>query len=333
MPEELVPMSEGIEDPWVEDWTSEESPEPETPESIMLQQPEVSATAMSSYDNIGESATAETIDAYLAGKSVDRSIWMTVLHNSATPASSDKGLTTVKSFAQYHMKVRGWKAIGYHFVIDTKGTIWAGRKMSVIGAHAGSSGNPGSIGVCLVGNLETTDRATGAQERALAALHVALHDRFYGTAPLKIRFHREFMNTACPGKITQDEVIGWIEAYVSSGPKIFLDGSFISIGMLIDGTTYAPLRTTFERARFDVDWIGSPKCVINMTSPGKQTVPPPSSVIGTKSKPKVVLDGEVIGTTIIVNGGAAMVPARRTFEAAGFHVDWGGGNVYITSPK
>lgn len=336
MPDELIPMSEGIDDPWVDDWTSEESPEPGDHTSVTLRQPDqdaVSAMSMSQYDNIGESATAETIAAYLASKSVDRSLWMTVLHNSATPASADQGLATVKSFAVYHMQVRGWKAIGYHFVIDTKGVIWAGRKMSVIGAHAGSAGNPGSIGVCLVGNLETTDRATEAQKRSLAALHIALHDRYYGSAPLRIRFHREFMSTACPGKITQDEVMGWIGQYApTSGPKVFLDGAFIANGLLVDGTTYAPLRTTFERAKFDVDWIGAPKFVANLTSPGKTTVPPPASAIGTASKPKIALDGNVIGTGLVVND-VTFAPVRTTFEASGFDVEWKSGSVYITSPQ
>lgn len=336
MPEDLVRMSEGIDDPWVDDWTSSESPEPgcgDVSISALEDADVVSAMAMSQYDNIGESATADTIASYLAGKAVDRSLWMTVLHNSATPASADKGLATVKSFANYHMQVRGWKAIGYHFVIDTKGVIWAGRKMSVIGSHAGSAGNPGSIGVCLVGNFEAGDKPTEAQKKALAALHVALHDRYYGSAALKIRFHREFMNTGCPGKITQDEVMGWVGQYTPSvGPKVFLDGSFVATGALIDGTTYAPLRVTFERAKFDVDWIPAPKFIANLTSPGKQTVDPPANVVGTASKPKIVLDGKFIGTGAVVQE-ATFAPVRSTFEAAGFHVDWVGGNVHITSPK
>jgi len=335
MPEELVPMSEGIEDPWVDDWTSNESPEPSrcVDVSSMQEADTVSAMSMSQYDNIGESATADTIAAYLAGKSVDRSLWMTVLHNSATPASADHGLATVKSFAEYHMSHNGWKAIGYHFVIDTKGVIWAGRKMSVIGAHAGVAGNPGSIGVCLVGNFEENDKPTEAQKRSLAALHVALHDRFYGSAALRIRFHREFMDTACPGKITQNEVMGWVGQYTpSAGPKVFLDGSFVATGALIDGTTYAPLRVTFERAKFDVDWIPAPKFIANLTSPGKQTVAPPASVVGTASKPKIVLDGKLIGIGAVIQD-VTLAPVRSTFEAAGFHVDWVGGNVYITSPK
>lgn len=336
MPKDLIHMSEGIDDPWVDDWTSEESPEPDDHVHVTSIEPgDISAMAMSSYDNIGESATADTIAAYLATKSVSRSLWMTVLHNSATPASSDRGLTTVKGFASYHMNTRGWKAIGYHFVIDTKGVIWAGRKMSVLGAHAGSAGNPGSIGVCLVGNFETADRPTEAQKKAFAALHVALHDRYYGSAPLRVRFHREFMNTACPGKITQDEVMGWISDNGGTPEptpctKIYLDDEFIANGVLIDGRTYGPLRATFEKAGFKVGWVES-QITANLTSPGQSVVPPPSDVMGTWKNPKVILDGKLLGTGVLVQS-STYVPVRVTFEDAGFHVDWKAGAVYITSP-
>jgi len=328
--EEMV-MSEGVEDPWLEDWTTTKSPEeglenPVDPYEI------VAASSISQYDDIGESATADTIRDYLRGKTVTRSLFMTVLHNSATSASADKGLATVKSFADYHMNHNGWKAIGYHFVIDTKGTIWAGRKMSVTGAHAGSSGNPGSIGVCLVGNFETTDKPTAAQKKSLAALHVSLYDLFYGSVNKRIRFHREFMDTACPGKITQDEVMGWVDEYEKPEPpagtiSIYLDGKSIGTATPINNTSYTAIRPTFEAAGFKVGWIQQ-KFIVNLTSPGGTPVDPGVSA-GTASKPRIVIDGKLVASGVLIEG-STFGPVRAMFEAAGYKVEWKNNNIYVS---
>ena len=312
---------QGIESPWLDDWQAEESPEPSPEEE--LRDDLVSFSSISRYDDIGKSATATTIRDELKGKSISRSLFMTVLHNSATPSSADKGLATVKSFANYHMNVRGWKAIGYHFVIDKNGVIWFGRKLSVIGSHAGPNGNPGSVGVCLIGNFETTDKPTEAQKNALAALHNALYDLFYGNVKNRIRFHREFMSTGCPGKITQDEVMGWVNAASkpdkpSETTSIFLDGQQIGTAVILNGTSYTALRKTFEAAGFKVDWDAK-RFVANMTSPGKQPII--VNVSGTREKPKITVDGKVSGVGTLI-GGSTYAPVRSTFEAAGYDVEW-----------
>ena len=324
-----------IEEVWLTDWKSELDPEPQKEEDIEFEIDEDGAAvlAMSMYDNIGESATADTIMEYLRNKPISRNLFMTVLHNSATPASADKGLGTVKSFASYHMLNRGWKAIGYHFVIDTKGVIWAGRKMSVVGSHAGSNGNPGSIGVCLVGNFETGDVPTEKQKEALAKLHIGLAGLFYGNLKSRIRFHREFMNTGCPGKITQDQVMGWVAKYanpqsvVTGGPVFHLDGKIIGIGTIINDSAYAPLRQIFEASGFKVDWDAG-KFVANLTSPGKSATSP-GIAKGTILKPKIYLDGKFIATGALLSG-ITFAPVRAIFEASGFNVEWKSGDVYLS---
>ena len=164
------------------------------------------------FDNIGETATVVTIGAYIANRKPGRRCHMTVLHNSATPQAQDKGLETVIGFHRYHQS-RTWRCIGYHFVISVDGTIYAGRKMEELGAHAGADGNPGSIGVCLVGNFDKDDRPTLAQVGAFRALHFELWRQLYGKAPdaWRVRFHREYMATSCPGKhVTNATVAQWL---------------------------------------------------------------------------------------------------------------------------
>lgn len=321
------------------------SPEPADPNDIDMSPDAVHAAAMCSYDNIGDALTPDTIGEYLDGFTFSRSLWMTVLHNSATPASSDQGLNTVKGFHNYHVNHNGWKCIGYHFVISTDGTIYAARKMSWTGAHAGNAGNPGSIGVCLVGNFETSDEPTEAQKVSLARLHTELHAHYYGDADITIRFHDEFMNTACPGDITVDEVMGWVKEYGKGDvngskqrPLIVLDGEELDKGVLVDGTTYAPLRSVFEAAGFDVHWTDAPDYRVMLTSTGgdvswigEWSMP----CTGSKQEPLIVLDGVALDTGVLIDG-TTYAPLRSVFEAAGFEVEWTGGpawQVLLTSPQ
>lgn len=81
-----------------------------------------------------------------------------IVHCSDTPASADVG---VKEIRQWHTlpppRGRGWKDIGYNYVIRRNGTVELGRDtdrdgstLDEIGAHAAGH-NATSVGVCLVG--------------------------------------------------------------------------------------------------------------------------------------------------------------------------------------
>jgi len=227
---------------------------------IMAMEPKemVNMQMLGEYDNIGLAFNKTTIGPYIQSyKSINRGLKMTVLHNSGTEAKYDKGLDTVKSFNSYHLS-KGWKCIGYHWIISTEGIIYAGRKMEYLGSHAGSKGNPLSIGVCLVGNFEASDKPTEKQKEALAALHIALYKKFYGNSAVTIRFHKEFMSTGCPGKITVNEVMGWIkndqEAPVDhKKPPVLVDGETTITGILINDSTYIKLRD-LKKAGYIIEW-------------------------------------------------------------------------------
>lgn len=57
----------------------------------------------------------------------------------------------VKEIRQWHL-ARGWKDIGYHYVVRIDGTVEPGRPEEKIGAHA-QGYNEDSIGVCWVGRF------------------------------------------------------------------------------------------------------------------------------------------------------------------------------------
>ena len=78
-----------------------------------------------------------------------------VVHCTATRANQPYNVASIR---QMH-KARGFKDIGYHYLIGLKGEIWQGRKpVDSEGAHV-KHFNDTTLGVCYVGGL---DNATGA---------------------------------------------------------------------------------------------------------------------------------------------------------------------------
>ncbi|XPV77031.1 MAG: N-acetylmuramoyl-L-alanine amidase [Desulfovibrio sp.] len=69
-----------------------------------------------------------------------------IIHCSATSASR---IITAADIDKWH-KARGFRKIGYHYVIRRCGTIEAGRTPYEQGAHARGH-NTHSIGICLIG--------------------------------------------------------------------------------------------------------------------------------------------------------------------------------------
>lgn len=118
-----------------------------------------------------------------------------IIHCSATPEGRN---VTVEEIDRWH-KARGWKSIGYHYVIYLDGSIHEGREEQKIGAHC-SGQNRNSIGVCYIGGLAKNgktpkDTRTEEQKQSLLELLIALKERYPDAT---IHGHREFAIKACP---------------------------------------------------------------------------------------------------------------------------------------
>lgn len=135
-----------------------------------------------------------------------------VVHCSATREGQDVRAADID---KWH-KERGFKMIGYNYVIDLDGTVEIGRPITMDGAHCNTSGvsgksyNKHSIGICYVGGLDKygnpKDTRTFAQKKALAKLIYKLEIEYN---IVEVIGHRD----ASPdkngdGKITQNE---WIK--------------------------------------------------------------------------------------------------------------------------
>ena len=118
-----------------------------------------------------------------------------IVHCSATPKGRD---FTVADITEWHQQ-RGFKTIGYHYVVYRDGSVHVGRPVERAGAHCAGH-NANSIGICYIGGLSADgktpeDTRTIAQKDALVLLLNKLKRDF----PLAtIHGHRDFARKACP---------------------------------------------------------------------------------------------------------------------------------------
>lgn len=148
-----------------------------------------------------------------------RKVNMIVVHSADTPAIADIG---VKEITEWHTlpqpKGRGWKAIGYAYVIRRSGEIELGRDLDgdgdvveEVGAHA-EGFNANSIGICLVGgrgkNGEAENNFTHEQFKMLAWLLSELTSKFPGA---RVLGHRDLpgVTKQCPSF----DVRSWLKNY------------------------------------------------------------------------------------------------------------------------
>jgi hypothetical protein len=101
----------------------------------------------------------------------------------------------------WHTRDRGWRDIGYHYLIDRDGKVGPGRPVERTGAHVAGH-NTGTIGIALFGGhgSAVTDlfeaNFTPEQDAALRDLIADLHKRF---GPVPVTGHNQYAAKACPG--------------------------------------------------------------------------------------------------------------------------------------
>lgn len=118
-----------------------------------------------------------------------------IIHCTATPEGRDVSIDEVR---RWHVKERGWRDVGYHFLIRLDGTVEEGRPIEMTGAHTRGH-NWDSIGIAYAGGMskdmtEPKDTRTDEQKDSLVDLLCQLHDCYGGT----VYGHRDFSAKACP---------------------------------------------------------------------------------------------------------------------------------------
>lgn len=124
-----------------------------------------------------------------------RKITEIIVHCSATPEGKD---FTVPDITRWH-KQRGFRTIGYHYVVYRDGSVHTGRQEGEIGAHC-TRHNACSIGICYIGGVAADgktakDTRTPEQRKALLMLLRRLRAKYPNA---KIHGHHDFAAKACP---------------------------------------------------------------------------------------------------------------------------------------
>ena len=154
-----------------------------------------------------------------------------VVHHSATTNDVSDYLLAVRNIYLYHVNSNGWDDVGYNFLIDPNGVLYAGRDGqgteddNIRGAHFCAK-NSNTMGICLIGNyseipppdtlIHTLSQllAWKVKKESLQPLESSFHPRGSSTGFIlpTICGHRDGYkagvysgcNTECPGNYTYE---------------------------------------------------------------------------------------------------------------------------------
>ncbi len=122
------------------------------------------------------------------------------IHHTETPTNdSISPEARLRQIQSYHMDVRGWCDIGYHYLISRDGRVWEGRPGQLLGAHAGAGNNTGNIGIALIGSYDDTPISEAQLESVAGLVGALAGDHGITIDRTTIKGHREYKSTSCPG--------------------------------------------------------------------------------------------------------------------------------------
>jgi hypothetical protein len=163
----------------------------------------------------------------------------------------------------FHVNTKKWSDIGQHATLMPDGMFVTGRDFgtdpaSIIGYNGGLP-----FAVEMLGNFDLGhDKLEGRQLDSILQLA-----KFFDDQGRYIRFHREHASKTCPGsgidkQWLMDQVKTYRKADQIPEASINLDGKLLSQkGLIIDGTTYLPVRAIAEALGLTVGWDGPTKTV------------------------------------------------------------------------
>ncbi|MFD3311725.1 peptidoglycan-binding protein [Streptomyces sp. NPDC058656] len=129
------------------------------------------------------------------------------VHYDGGTAITRTGYAIMRAIEAQHLS-QGWSGVGYHFVIDQRGTIYEGRGWGLQGAHCPNH-NVSGIGVQIaIGGDQTPS------DKALAACRWLYEQACHKSGrTLSKRGHRDGIATACPGT----KLYAWVKAGMPAG--------------------------------------------------------------------------------------------------------------------
>ncbi|MCK5614355.1 N-acetylmuramoyl-L-alanine amidase [Candidatus Pacearchaeota archaeon] len=120
------------------------------------------------------------------------------IHCSST---TDSGTVSWGPIRHYHIVVKGWSDIGYHYgieLINSNYEILIGRFDYVQGAHCKGQ-NKNTIGICFIGDFDFKAPTNSMIKKGISLVKHLM--KIHGISVDNIYGHNEFdKNKTCPGK-------------------------------------------------------------------------------------------------------------------------------------
>ena len=116
-----------------------------------------------------------------------------IIHCTATPAGRE---VTRAEIDEWH-RARGWRGIGYHYLIHLDGSIERGRAISVPGSHCFGH-NAHSIGVAYVGGVNEVGQPADTRTKEQRQSMLQLVGRLTAMYRCRVHGHRDYAQRDCP---------------------------------------------------------------------------------------------------------------------------------------
>jgi len=142
-------------------------------------------------------------------RSLNQLRWIVFHHSDAPPSHP------VERVAWYHTRVRKYRRIAYHFYVGLDYvdgvpvvTIYQTNRVRTRSWHTGGDANTFGIGVCIAGSFMNGRIPHELQIQMAEALCDYLYYKFPSLTIDCVKRHKDFRQTACPGK-TSDPPDSW----------------------------------------------------------------------------------------------------------------------------
>lgn len=160
----------------------------------VLFRPEVASAARRRFELICKRAWGAQTP---TGDFRDHQIVRITIHHSAVALRDNRDAPRhLRGHQRYHQSL-GWPDIAYHAIIDRHGNVYKGRPFAAQGDSATEYDTRGHLLVMCEGNFDS-QRVSRAQLSTLVDV-VAWGCAVFDVAPRRIRGHRDYAATTCPG--------------------------------------------------------------------------------------------------------------------------------------
>ncbi len=163
---------------------------------------------------------------------------MAIHHTESPTVDKLSPAARMRQIQSYHMDVKGWCDIGYHYLVSRDGRIWEGRPVAQLGSHSGGA-NTGNVGVALMGSHDTTP-ITETQIDSVASIIRAVGSAYGITIDRSVvKGHRQYKDTSCPGDKLMAQLDGIVERARNGAPVGGTDEPTDPTPVTIQGVLYA----------------------------------------------------------------------------------------------